>query len=80
MKAKELAELLLQYPEHDVLGDGYEGGFSDLHSVVIDEVVREYYSEDYYGPHELLKELDKADSEKRVVDQAIILRRKPYGA
>jgi hypothetical protein len=35
MKAKELTHILLQYPDLDVLVDGYEAGYEDIKAVAI---------------------------------------------
>lgn len=78
MKAKELAQILLQYPDHDVLVDGYEAGYEDLKTVVLGKVIEHYHSEDYYGPHELLREAGNT-VENQTVKEALILKRTTVG-
>jgi hypothetical protein len=51
MLTMKLAQILLQYPDLDVLVDGYEAGYEDLRTVAIGKVVENYYVEDYYGPY-----------------------------
>ncbi|MBK8189097.1 MAG: hypothetical protein IPK79_01430 [Vampirovibrionales bacterium] len=75
MKAKDLAQILMQYPNLDVLVDGYEDGYEELNTVVIGKIVENYHTESYYGPHELLKTVENAGHRGVVVKDAFILKR-----
>jgi len=78
MKAKELAHILLQYPDLDVLVDGYEAGYEDIKAVAVGQIIENYHIEDYYGPHELISEAKKR-AKNQAAKEAIILKRTIVG-
>ena len=56
MKIKELIEKLSNLdPDLDVYRPGYEGGYEDIDSVFVVDIIRNYYSKEeewWIGPHE----------------------------
>ena len=61
MTAKELITKLKKIPENTrIVISGYEGGYHDLKGNLDEiEVVLDYNTEWYYGPHEPVNEYDK---------------------
>lgn len=52
MKAKNLAELLMQNPELEVMQHGYEGGYSIISNLEVSKMVLDVNNSWYYGKHE----------------------------
>lgn len=74
MKVKDLIEQLkLLDPELTVVRPGYEGGYSEVDRFVIEEMVRDYHPEWYYGPHEAVSMLHLLEPDRTGDFTAVII-------
>ena len=80
MTVQELIEKLQTYdPTTRVMVEGYEGGYSDVTALLVDDVALNYYTEWYYGKHETvsvlvdLKHIKEDDKPEYEIIKALIL-------
>lgn len=78
MTVGELKKELEKYPDYlEVLVNGYEGGFTQLHPKNISQnlMVENYYSSAHYGPYEFVESLYGEDLEGKLTRSCLILPR-----
>lgn len=74
MKVKELiSALLIEDMEADVVVLGYEGGYKEPVMVEELEIVKNYYTEPWMGPHESKSTVDFYSDDSTKTSKAVLI-------